>query len=261
MFETFTITLREGIEAFLIVAISLAYLEATGRAYLAKAVYAGITTAVAVSALGGVYLAELAQNPYWEGGLAMIAGLLVLSLTVVMMRNAKNIRGEIHNRLENTAGRTGLGAQIGVFAFIVLMIAREGMETALMMGSLAGNVDAASMLSGAVAGLVTAAGVGVLWVKGSHLINLRLFMQVTGIFLSLFAAYMFIYGVHEFTEMNAMPLVDNAFWHEHTENFAHGGLYGQIMQYGMVVVPAVWLALAGLKRRFSGQGAHRQQPA
>lgn len=250
MFETFTITLREGIEVFLIVAISIAYLQATGRAYLLKAVYAGIAAAIVLSAAGGVFLAELAENPYWEGALAMIAGALVLSLTVFMMRNARNIRGDIHARLDNTAEKGGVGAQLGIFAFIVLMIAREGMETSLMMGSLAGKVHAAQMIGGGVLGLLTAAGVGVMWVRGSHLINLRLFMQVTGIFLALFAAYMFIYGVHEFTEMNAMPFVDNAFWHEHTENFAHGGLYGQIMQYGMVAVPALWLGLAALKRRF-----------
>ena len=41
MFQAFVITLREGLEAFLIVAISLAYLKKTGRSSLIPAVHWG----------------------------------------------------------------------------------------------------------------------------------------------------------------------------------------------------------------------------
>jgi high-affinity iron transporter len=64
MLQAFVITLREGLEAFLIVAISVAYLRRSGRAVLASAVHWGVAGALAVSALGG-YLLYSAANQEW----------------------------------------------------------------------------------------------------------------------------------------------------------------------------------------------------
>ena len=81
MLQAFVITLREGLEAFLIVAISLAYLRKSGRAELAKAVHWGIVTAVAVSAVGGYLLYNAANQEWLEGPLAIVAAVSVASLT------------------------------------------------------------------------------------------------------------------------------------------------------------------------------------
>ena len=59
--------------------------------------------------------------------------------------------------------------------------------------------------------------------------------------------------------MNSLPLVDNVYFHDHTEGFDGDGIYGQIMQYGMVIIPAAWLAIAAIKRRFFNGDV--QQPA
>jgi high-affinity iron transporter len=84
MFATFMITLREGIEAFLIVAITLAYLRKTGRTWLAPAVYGATTFAVALS-FGAARLFQEADNkPLWEGILAAVAALMVLSMVIYM---------------------------------------------------------------------------------------------------------------------------------------------------------------------------------
>ena len=84
MLQAFVITLREGIEAFLIVAISLAYLRRSGRQELAAAVRLGILAALAISGLGG-YLLYHAENQEWlEGPLAIVAAVSVLSLTIHM---------------------------------------------------------------------------------------------------------------------------------------------------------------------------------
>ena len=73
MLQAFVITLREGIEAFLIVAISLAYLRKSGRVELLRAVHWGIAAAIAVSAIGGYLLYNAANQEWLDGPLALIA--------------------------------------------------------------------------------------------------------------------------------------------------------------------------------------------
>ena len=57
MFTALMITLREGIEAFLIVAITLAWLKKSGRDSLFGAVYAGVGVALAASWLASAAFA------------------------------------------------------------------------------------------------------------------------------------------------------------------------------------------------------------
>ena len=196
MLEPLIITFREGLEAFLIVAIMLAYLKKSGRTYLEKPVYAGIALAILISVTAGWHVAELAEAPVWEGSLAMAAGLLVASFTLYIMKTAKTIRHDIGNRLEQNAQKEGFWAIAGVFIFTVLMISREGMETALMLGAITAQNHGASMLIGGLAGLASVAFIGYLWSVQSQRINLRLCLQGTGIFLILFSAHVFIYGLH-----------------------------------------------------------------
>ena len=82
MLQAFVITLREGLEAFLIVAISLAYLRRSGRGDLAKAVHWGILAAVIVSAGGGYFLYSAANQEWLDGPLALVAALSVAAMTV-----------------------------------------------------------------------------------------------------------------------------------------------------------------------------------
>ena len=103
MLQAFVITLREGLEAFLIVAISLAYLRKTGRPQLVSAVHWGIATALVVSA-GAAYLFQQANNQaLWEGILALTAAVLVASLIVHMWKHAKRIKKDIETHLESSA--------------------------------------------------------------------------------------------------------------------------------------------------------------
>src|SRR6476619_6852276 len=100
MMNMMLVTLREGIEMFLIVAIAAAYLRKTGRAALLSAVGWGAATAVVVSVVLGVWLAEVAVLPKWEAFLALIAAVLVISMVIYMLRAAKYLREQIGARLE-----------------------------------------------------------------------------------------------------------------------------------------------------------------
>src|SRR5688572_2994557 len=244
MFPAFVITLREGLEAFLIVAISLAYLRKTGRQALIPAVHWGIGLSILLS-IGAAYLFQRASNQaLWEGILALVAAVLVTTLIVHMWRHAKTIKREIETRLEQSSLQTGMKAFAGVFLFTLLMITREGMETALLMGTLFFQVRAVDLIAGAIAGTICAAIVAWLWSRYGHRINLGLFFQVTAVFLAVFVVQLIIYGFHELTEANIFPYSEPLHWA--TEPYGPDGRYGQWPTYLLVILPMGWLVFAGI---------------
>ena len=256
MLQAFVITLREGLEAFLIIAISLAYLRKSGRRELIPAVHWGIGLSVLLS-IGAAYLFEQAANQaLWEGILALAAAASVATLTVHMWRTAKKIKSEIEGHLSASTAKTGTAAWTGVFLFTLLMISREGMETALLIGTLLTQVETMSILGGAIAGTVAAAGVAMLWSRYGHRVNLGLFFQVTAIFLLVFVAQLLIYGFHELTEANLFPNSEALHWA--TEPYGPDGVYGQYLTYLLVAGPLGWLLFSMFT---GGNRASQARPA
>src|SRR3954464_9329438 len=105
MLNMLLVTLREGIEMFLIGAIAATYLRKTGRAALLPAVAWGTGTAVVVSVVLGTWLAESAVTPKWEAILALVAAVLVISMVIYMLSAAKHMRAHIGAKLEDAAAR------------------------------------------------------------------------------------------------------------------------------------------------------------
>jgi high-affinity iron transporter len=260
MLPAFVITLREGLEAFLIVAISLAYLRKSGRKQLIPAVHWGIAVSVLLS-IGAAWLFQRASNQaLWEGVLALVAAVLVGSLIVHMWRHARRIKSEIEGSLAASAAQVGSKAMLGVFLFTLLMITREGMETALLMGTLLSQVGMSSIALGAFGGTACAAFVAWLWSRYGYRVNLGLFFQVTAVFLAVFVVQLVIYGFHELTEANLFPGSEPLHWA--TEPYGPDGIYGQYLSYGLVVLPVAWLAFSSLLGpRRAQQPARVEQPA
>ena len=254
MGQMLLVTLREGIEMFLIVAIAAAYLKKTGRAGLVSAVAWGTGVAVAASVVLGTVLAELAVNPRSEAILSLIAAVLVISMVVYMLKAARHMGRDIGARLEMAAGRSGSAAWIGVFLFVILMITREGMETAFITASLFRQTEAWSFALGAIAGLLAAAGLAWAWLRVGHRVDLALFFRVTSVFLVLFALQLVVFSFHEATEGNLLP-IDNAYWHLATEPYGPEGAYGAMLTYALVLVPAAWLLWSALKSRVTTSSA------
>jgi high-affinity iron transporter len=245
MLQAFVITLREGLEAFLIIAISLAYLRKSGRRELIPAVHWGIGVSVLLS-VGAAYLFQQAANQsLWEGVLALAAAASVATLTVHMWRTAKKLKGEIEGHLRTSAEKNGAAAWLGVFGFTLLMISREGMETALLVGTLLTQIQAITILAGAIGGTIAAAAIAMLWSRYGHRVNLALFFQVTAIFLLVFVAQLVIYGFHELTEAGLFGANSEA-WHWATEPYGPDGIYGQYLTYMLVAMPLGWLLLSML---------------
>jgi high-affinity iron transporter len=240
MFNAFIIVLREGFEAFLIVAIIFSYLRKTGQGWLTPAVYAAIAAAAAASAGIGYWLSQATEGvnqALWEGILGVIAIVLVATLIVHMRRVAPRLKQTMHKRLdEATTGRPGGLAFIGVFIFTLLMITREGMETALLLLQIK---DQSQLLIGALIGLAAAMLLAVAWAHYGHLINMKRFFQVTSIFLVLFLIQIAIYTFHEFTEAGIFP--NSEALHAATEAWSPDGKYGQWFSMSIVVVCIGWL--------------------
>lgn len=247
MTPSFVITLREGLEAFLIIAISLAYLRKRGNHHLVPAVRWGIAASVAVSLAFSVLFARARNQALWEGVMATVAAVLVGSLTVHMWLAAKSIKRDIEGRLESSSRRTGRAAVLGVFAFTVFMISREGVETALLMNALLFQVKSIPVIAGAVLGVLSAAAVAFLWSRYGHRVNLSLFFQVTAIFLLVFVAQLAIYGFHELTEAGVLPYSETLHWA--SEPYGPDGVYGKYLSYMLVLLPVGWLTISVLRGR------------
>jgi high-affinity iron transporter len=245
MLQAFVITLREGLEAFLIVAISIAYLKKSHRSELIPAVRWGIALAVLLS-VGAAELFYRARNQaLWEGVLAVAAAVSVTSLIVHMWRASKRIKRDIEGHLRASTLKTGAAAFTGVFLFTLLMITREGMETALLMGTLLFQMKApADIIMGATGGIIVAAFIASLWSRYGHRVNLGLFFQVTAVFLLVFVAQLLIYGFHELMEANIFPY--SAPLHAATEPYGPDGVYGKWLTYLLVILPMGWLAISSI---------------
>ena len=244
MLQAFVITLREGLEAFLIVAISLAYLRKSGRRVLVPAVHWGIGLSILLSVGLAALFARASNQALWEGVLAIVAGGLVTTLIVHMWRHARRLKHEIEAHLLASTLKTGASAFAGVFLFTLLMISREGMETALLMGTLLFQVNAVDVIMGATAGTLSAAFVAWLWSRYGHRVNLGLFFQVTAVFLMVFVVQLLIYGFHELTEANIFPYSEPLHWA--TEPYGPDGQYGQYLSYLLVLLPVGWLVAGRL---------------
>lgn len=248
MEQMFVVTLREGLEAFLIVAITIACLRKTGRDALLPAAWWGAAAAAGLSLILGTMLAEVAVQPVWEGVLATVAAVMIISMVIYMLRTAKHMRSEIARKIEIAAQQSGAAARVGIFMFVLLMVTREGMEMAFITAALATQTGSGALLAGALLGIAAALAVAWGWTRYGHRINLGLFFQVTSLFLLLFAVQLVIYGFHEFTEAGIFP-IDNEFWHIATEPYGPEGRYGHWLTYALVIVPLAWLGYAALRIR------------
>ena len=198
MFDAFIITLREGVEAALIVGIPSAYLTKIGRAELRKTVYAALGAAF----LGSIGVAIVISRTHlnedvFEGWIMLVAAFFVVTMVVFMMKTGRKLKGEIEGKVGLLAGND---AWFGLFIFIFLMVLREGAETVLILSAVSLNSTELMSFLGTLLGVLCAIAFGVMFVKGSVRINLQKFFKVTTAIMFLVAAQLLISGLHELSE-------------------------------------------------------------
>jgi high-affinity iron transporter len=213
--------LREGVEAALIVAIILTYLSRTGNGRYIARIGLGVLVAVVVSAIIGtalwVTVGEM-PSPYeqvFEGLAMLLAAAVVTWMLFWMRRQAASVRGELQTRVDRALTEGGTWALV---ALAFTAVVREGIETALFLvglvtsagGSTAtasggpAGAGAASVLVGALIGLLLATALGYGFYRGARLIDLRRFFNWTGVALVFIAAGLLSRAVHEFVEIGVI---------------------------------------------------------
>ena len=203
MLQAFIVTLREGVEAALIVGITLAYLTKIGRNDLRKSVFAALGAAFVGSIGTAVLVARLQLNQdIVEGWVMLAAAFFVVTMIIFMMRTGKKMKGEIEGKLEALASQS---SRIGVFLFVFLMVMREGVETVLVLSAVSLNSTQLLSFLGTLLGVLSAIAFGVMFVKGSIRINLQKFFRVTTVILWFVAAQLIISGLHELSENGVLP--------------------------------------------------------
>jgi FTR1 family protein len=203
MLQAFIITLREGVEAALIVGITLAYLTKIGRTELRKTVYAAIVAAFLASIGAGILISRTHWNEdVFEGWIMLAAAFFVISMIVFMMKTGRKLKGQIEGKVGSLIGES---SRFGLFLFVFLMILREGVETVLILSAVSLNSTELLSFIGTLSGVIVAILFGVMFVKGSVRINLQKFFRVTTAILFFVAAQLIVSGLHELSENGVLP--------------------------------------------------------
>jgi high-affinity iron transporter len=249
MLSAFLITLREGLEAALIIAIITAYLARTGNRQWFKHVWLGMLLAVLVSVIVGaaIYLSagklEGRAEEIFEGITMLIATGVLTWMIFWMRKQAANIKGQLRTQIDLALGK-GSARSLVVLAFVA--VTREGIETVLFLFAAARVAQSlTSSAIGGFAGLAVAIGVGYGIYKGTSKLNLRAFFNATSIALILFAAGLLAHGIHEFHEADLIPPIVEHVWdinHVLAEKSAFGefltGVFGYNANPSLVEVVA-----------------------
>ena len=215
MFASLLITLREGLEAALIVGIVLGVLRKLGAGHHSRPVWAGVLAAVVVSVAAG--LALNAFGLAFEGrgeqifeGVAMLLAAGVLTWMIFwMQRQGRRVQTELESDVRRAAGAGNAWALFGL-AFVAVV--REGIETALFLTAAAFSATPSQTLLGGALGLLIAIVTGWLIFAAGKRLNIRLFFRVTSVLLILFAAGLVAHGIHELEEASLLPPLIEHVW-------------------------------------------------
>jgi high-affinity iron transporter len=202
MLQAFIITLREGVEASLIVGIIFAYLSKIGRHELKRTVFWALGAAVATSVGVAIVIAHLQFNPdIFEGWVMLAAAAFVISMIWFMQKTARSMKGQIEGKIASLVGNSS----VGLFFFVFLLVLREGVETVLILSAVSLNSTELLSFTGTVLGIAVAVVFGVLFIRGSVRINLQRFFRVTTVILYFVAFQLIVSGLHELSENGVLP--------------------------------------------------------
>jgi high-affinity iron transporter len=274
MGASFLITLREGLEIALVIAVVTAYLVRSGRRSDVRHVLVGSGLAAAACIVAGV-LVHVFTNGLDGKAEQLTEGLLAASACIVltwmifwMRRNARTLGGELRAKVDAATTVKALT----VLAFVA--VAREGFETVLfLMGAEAGQTTGSDVVVGGIIGLAVAAVIGTIIYAGGQHINLGTLFKFTGVLVILFAAGLAGKAVHELREfagfesgwlISPMWEVTSGAWASGSFNDFVEGLFGwsaaperiRVLTYFAYVIPVMWLYLTAATRSAPAVAAH-----
>ncbi len=214
MLPSFLLSLREGLEAALIVGIVLSALRKMNRSDSAPAVWTGVAAAVIVSGAAAVALTLLGyelEDPaeaIFEGLTMLLAAGILTWMIFWMSRQSHTMQANLEAGVQKAAS----GGRRALFVLAFVAVLREGVELALFLTAATFTSNATQTILGGLLGLGAAVLLGGLLFAASIRLNLRKFFTVTGILLVFFAAGLLAHGVHEFNEVGWIPPIIEHVW-------------------------------------------------
>ncbi len=265
------VTLREGVEIALIMAIVLGYLRRTDRARYARAVWAGAAVAAALCLAGGAVLELTAASlsgralEAFEGGAMLFAVAVLTWMIFWMKREAAGIGTRLRAQID-TAVQAGSPLALVMLTFSA--VAREGLETVLFLFAGARNTSATEYLAGGLLGFAMAAAAGYGVYRGASRLPLRGFFVVSGVALVVLAGGLLSNALGELREAQVLlhqgprPWDIDAFLSMNTDlgRFLHA-VVGYHSAPTLAQIVAYWGYLAAALTFFLAGTAFRRRPA
>jgi len=264
MGSSFLITLREGLEASLILAILLTYLKKTDRWADARFVWAGTAAAIGICLVAGIaiFIALDGLNgkvEYAVEGFIALSATAVLTHMIFWMRShARTLGKELRDKVD-----ASVGSALAIIAFVAVL--REGLETVLfLLSAETATASGGDVVVGGLIGLALSVVIGFGVYRSGNRLNLRTFFNVTAVLLLLFAAGLAGKAVHELRLLiswEAGWLVSSA-WTLESGLFATGtfydfmrGLFGwhknpeniRVLAYFAYLIPVLLVYLRGFQ--------------
>ena len=216
MFNVFIITLREGAEIAVVLAIILAYLKQLGQMKAAGKVWLGAGIAALISVLAAVGIFFVLKTTEIEGFQALLEGTLKIVavimltwMTIWMKRQGGNIGGELKRQIQIALSHGSVWT-LALLAFVSVI--REGIETVLFIVGSAQETSAFATVSGSILGFCVAAILGYILYRGTHTLPLKSFFTAMSVLLILMAAGLLSGGIHEFQELHMIPVGIEQVW-------------------------------------------------
>jgi len=214
MLPSYILSLREGLEAALIIGIVLSALRQLRRRELSVSVWSGALSAALLSLLAAVLLTyfglelEDPAEAIFEGLTMLLAAVILTWMIFWMSRRARTLKSDLESGVRQ-ASQSGKRALFGL-AFLAVL--REGIELALFLTAATLASDARQTIFGSFLGLGTAFLLGWSLFATTTRLDLRRFFQVTGALLIFFAAGLVAHSVHELNEVGWIPPITEHVW-------------------------------------------------
>jgi high-affinity iron transporter len=252
MLATLVIFLREGVEASMIIAILLAYLNRIGRREHFRDVFVGVGAALLLATAGGL-AAYLTIRSYdgsrvqtiFETVTYLVAATVLTYMTFWMRKHARSLSKELRARADAALdGRARWG--LGLLAFQA--VGREGLETVVFTLAIVFSTSTAGALSGAVIGLAGSLGIAFVIYRLGHKLKLARFFTVIGVLLMVFAAGLLADAVENLQQLGWLPVLDAPLWHSArllSEDSALGDVLHSFFGYSDAPTPLQVLIYAG----------------
>jgi len=237
MVASYLLSLREGLEAALIIGILLGTISKLDRKDYRSTIWFGAGLAVVLSIVIGVGIQmfgatfEGRAEEIFEGFVMLLAALILTWVIVWMQSQSQATNSDLEKSVRQAIFSE---SHFALFTLAFLSVIREGIELALFLTATSMDSSGRNIILGAILGLASVIVLAILLFKGLLRLNLKNFFKITSLILIFFAAGLVAHGVHEFNQTGLISPIIEHIWdinHILDENSAVGEILKALFGY------------------------------